>query len=188
MIWDELKKIKTIDINDKITSLVFKLTDFLKTLYLTYSDIIQAFNVITNNESHKENITEIPNASIYRPERSCKAWKKTGTIQNDNPADAVHCTKLWLEKRSKDFFLGTDDYIKALGAFRYLYRQQVKQPLPLAGHYKTGLIPQTFFQKPKDKQAIDNFFAEKMKFFLNKREGAELTESHSVRKTLFKTL
>ncbi len=77
-----------------------------------------------------------------------------------------------LDKRPEDFLLTIDDYIKALGAFRYLYRCQVRESVPVNKKYRTGIAPQSFFKNAKETtDEIDKLFSEKMKDFIEKREG-----------------
>ena len=70
--------------------------------------------------------------------------------------------------------MSRDDYLKALGAFRYLFRQQVKTHKPIQEErYSIGLVPYTFFQNQDKvlKQKIDDVFNEKIAACIIKREG-----------------
>jgi hypothetical protein len=65
-----------------------------------------------------------------------------------------------------------DDYLHALGAFRFLYRVQSKPATPaIANQVPIGRLASTFFQNPKDKEDLDKFFTQDVKEFISKREG-----------------
>ncbi len=79
-----------------------------------------------------------------------------------------------LESRPEDFNLrSSDDYIKALGAFRYLYHTQCKPPeSSLSEQYPIGRISHySFFQDPAVKKKIDSLFQERIRSLMTKREG-----------------
>ena len=78
-----------------------------------------------------------------------------------------------LGSRPQDFKLEFfDDYIKVLGAFRYLYHTQCKPPSPpISGEYSIGRISHSFFQDAATRKKIDALFQERTKFFMAKREG-----------------
>lgn len=77
----------------------------------------------------------------------------------------------FLEKNAEKYSLNfIDDYLKALGGFRYLYHQQCKKPEKTCGQYRTGTIGQAFFT-PEYKDEIDGFFTRKMDHFLSVKEG-----------------
>ena len=94
-----------------------------------------------------------------------------------------------LESQPKDFKLESpDDYIKALGAFRYMYRTQCKQPVPLVGgRYSIGSISHSFFQDQTVRKKIDSLFQERIKRFIEKREGQIDVDSRGevVKRALF---
>jgi|GEM_PF-2233996 len=75
-----------------------------------------------------------------------------------------------LEQRAEDFNLTSEDYLKALSAFRYLYRCQVKPTEPLAQRFFIGSAPQAFFSQASDLQTIDKFITERMQNFIVQRE------------------
>ena len=64
-----------------------------------------------------------------------------------------------LEKNS--FSLDKDDPIKALGAFRYMYRCQVK------GNH--GKVPELFFHNSTNKPQIDALLQERLERFVQQR-------------------
>lgn len=87
-----------------------------------------------------------------------------------------------LETRWKEFLPSEDEYIKALGAFRYLYRCQVKEPNKINGNWEVGITPFYFFQNQQKCHDLDNLFHERLQRFLLKREGASELESDKISK------
>lgn len=78
-----------------------------------------------------------------------------------------------LEKRPEEFSIKQDDYLKALGAFRYLYKKNVTKHQNINGQYSIGTVPQTLFNA-KNKQAVDKLMRERAINFLQNREGIKL--------------
>lgn len=81
-----------------------------------------------------------------------------------------------LEKRGSEFFDNPDEeYIKALGAFRFFYKICMSPPPNVDGQFKIGSISGTLFHDLKIKENIDKFFTERMIRYLAKREGSDNT-------------
>lgn len=80
-----------------------------------------------------------------------------------------------LEIRKEEFKFPPEEPLKALGAFRYMYRCQIKEPEVVDNHYVTGLASQAFFKDSAKTKEIDCMFFEKIKQFIVKREGLEIT-------------
>lgn len=77
-----------------------------------------------------------------------------------------------IKKDPAAFSLVMDDLIKALGAFRTLYRNACKPlPLPLPGTLQVGRIAQFFFAQATDRDRADKMFRHEIKDFLAKRES-----------------
>lgn len=327
MIWDKLKAAGHINNQNKLKSFVFSYKEIVGGINLNYKNIVDSLYEVANNEQYKESITEIPNAFIFRAERTIKSWSDTGRVTYSEATDDQYCTKIWdvsiydnlgshrnsenetaennnqklnydhipsadslktkaqsiikvkekqiktldddiaareqdldelqqddeedqqdaidelndkiedlkrrktniesrkdeiasemknhgkiwwtiaipenlhkqgetfmqsskdqaktadghflkdvtdylnkLEKRPEDFSLKQDDYLKALGAFRYLYKKNITKTNNIAGHYNIGTVPQTLFNT-KNKQDIDKLLRERTIKFLQEREG-----------------
>jgi len=122
----------------------------------------------------------VPNG-LHKASESYKAKLEDQKASNEHPF--LTNVKVYLKilenpslskEITRGFFDGCKDlldtYIKALGAFRYLYRCQVKPPTNVKGHYAIGSIPQLLFSQDARKK-IDDLFLEKMQTLMKKREG-----------------
>jgi hypothetical protein len=136
-----------------------------------------AFSIAIPEKLHKQGITYLqsPKAQSLSKEHP---FLRDVTVYLD-----------MLEERPQDFNLNSsDDYLRAIGAFRYLYRIQCKQPdQPIAEQY-IGRISHTFFQDSEIRKKIDKLFQERIKRFMEKREGEvhPCLAQESTKRKLFK--
>lgn len=96
LIWEELRRINTIN-NQNI--LIYRgpaITNFLKTLHLTHQDIADALYQITTDPEYTEKLSKyLPGATIYRPEVNEKSWHASGLVENSNSDTTSQQTKEW---------------------------------------------------------------------------------------------
>ncbi len=78
-----------------------------------------------------------------------------------------------LKKRPEDFSLTSEDYLKALGAFRYLYRCQTKKPEQVGGKSVIGRA-QFVLLTQEERQKIDKLFLDKIKEYLNQVDNQQI--------------
>jgi hypothetical protein len=97
-IWDELKKLGILNERNRLSHSWRTLTNVSIELdkkgTYTNGQINSALNAIANDDKNKEVIKEIPNAYIFRPERSLKTWKG-GKITNETPKTENYVVKRW---------------------------------------------------------------------------------------------
>jgi len=71
-----------------------------------------------------------------------------------------------LAARPEEFSLEAIDYLKALGAFRYLYRQQIKTGTPINGKFTTPFVARALLAADEDKSAIDDLLNTRIRIFM----------------------
>ncbi len=83
----------------------------------------------------------------------------------------ISCYLKFLKILGNEFGYSKTNYLKALGAFRYLYRCQVKEPKKIRGAeviYSASHL--RFFRDPNHLEEIDKLFRERIKHFLGQEE------------------
>ncbi|MFI4962587.1 MAG: hypothetical protein ACHP6H_01875 [Legionellales bacterium] len=96
--WEQLKQDGMLDKNNRLTYQWRYQTGIYSSSNITldYRVINTALNTINANQKYAEQIIHIPNAFIYRPDRSPRNWASTGRMQNLDPkTNPNHRVKLW---------------------------------------------------------------------------------------------
>jgi hypothetical protein len=74
-----------------------------------------------------------------------------------------------LRDRPQDFGLSAAIFLEALGAFRHLYRSQVKHHSPAANLSKIGVMPYYFFHSRESRAGLDALFTGEAQAYLSAR-------------------
>lgn len=97
-VWVQLKEKGILDHNNRLSSIWHFASSsylYLDRESIPYPDICNAFKKIITNPDNAEKIACIPNASLYRPNRSFKEWAKTRRIKGLEPTSEAYRVKLW---------------------------------------------------------------------------------------------
>lgn len=96
--WMQLKETGILDHNNRLSHLWHFASSSYLTLpdpHLAYPAICTAFNTILDNSDNAEELDCIPNAILYRPDRSLKDWKTTGRMMGLDPKSPRNRVKPW---------------------------------------------------------------------------------------------
>lgn len=96
-IWAELKRQRILNNNDRLSyGWRFVSGEVKLPIHaVNYNQISKTLNRISTNINYAEQINAIPNAIIYRPERSPRSWASTGRVTYTDSKSNDNQVKLW---------------------------------------------------------------------------------------------